>query len=213
MAAPHYDFLFKVVIVGDAGTGKTNLLTRFTRNEFTTDTKSTIGMDFTTQLMSIQQKVVKVQFWDTAGQERFRSLISAFYRGFVGALLVYDITRRETFESVSRWLEPLRKDGDSNAVIMLIGNKSDLIHDRAISTEEASAFAAEKGLFFIETSALNTSNVNEAFTTVVTEICNVVVANPTFAKVVQGSAPGPGTPLRTPAPEDAKESTRKCCSS
>ena len=103
-----YDYLFKVVLIGDSGVGKSNLLSRFTRNEFSLESKSTIGVEFATRSMNVDGKTIKAQIWDTAGQERFRAVTSAYYRGAVGALIVYDITRGHTFDNVARWLEELR---------------------------------------------------------------------------------------------------------
>ncbi|CAO0796172.1 unnamed protein product [Mucor circinelloides] len=138
-----YDYLFKVVLIGDSSVGKTNLLGRFTRNEFNLESKSTIGVEFATRSVEVDNKVIKAQIWDTAGQERYRAITSAYYRGAVGALLVYDISKHSTFESVSRWLKELRDHADANIVIMLVGNKSDLRHLRAVPTEEAKQFASE----------------------------------------------------------------------
>nr|CAD1834314.1 unnamed protein product [Ananas comosus var. bracteatus] len=118
-----YDYLFKVVLIGDSGVGKSNLLSRFTRNEFSLESKSTIGVEFATRSIHVDDKVVKAQIWDTAGQERYRAVTSAYYRGAVGALVVYDVTRHITFENVERWLKELRDHTDANIVIMLVGNK------------------------------------------------------------------------------------------
>ncbi|KAI8066597.1 small GTPase [Gongronella butleri] len=169
-----YDFLFKVVLIGDSGTGKTNLLARFTRNEFNLESKSTIGVEFATRSVQVDNKTVKAQIWDTAGQERYRAITSAYYRGAVGALLVYDIAKHQTYENVNRWLKELRDHADANIVVMLVGNKSDLRHIRAVSTEEAKQFAADNGLSFIETSALDSSNVELAFQRILTEIYRIV---------------------------------------
>jgi Ras-related protein Rab-11A len=132
-----------VVLIGDSGVGKSNLLSRFTRNEFNLDSKSTIGVEFATRSIQVDTKTIKAQIWDTAGQERYRAITSAYYRGAVGALLVYDISKQQTFENVTRWLKELRDHADSNIVIMLVGNKSDLRHLRAVPTEEAKAFASK----------------------------------------------------------------------
>jgi Ras-related protein Rab-11A len=156
-------FLFKVVLIGDSGVGKSNLLSRFTRNEFNLDSKSTIGVEFATRSIQVDSKTIKAQIWDTAGQERYRAITSAYYRGAVGALLVYDISKHQTYENVTRWLKELRDHADTNIVIMLVGNKSDLRHLRAVPTEEAKEFASQNGLSFIETSALDASNVELAF--------------------------------------------------
>jgi len=165
-----YDYLFKVVLIGDSGVGKSNLLSRFTRNEFNLDSKSTIGVEFATKSIKVEAKTVKAQIWDTAGQERYRAITSAYYRGAVGALLVYDISKQVTFENVERWLKELRDHAEPNIVIMLVGNKSDLKHKRAVSTETAMAFAETNNLAFIETSALDATGVDEAFRQILTEI-------------------------------------------
>ncbi|KAG9225868.1 hypothetical protein CCMSSC00406_0008396 [Pleurotus cornucopiae] len=170
----NYDFLFKVVLIGDSGVGKSNLLSRFTRNEFNLESKSTIGVEFATRSINVDGKTVKAQIWDTAGQERYRAITSAYYRGAVGALLVYDIAKHATYVNVTRWLKELRDHADSNIVIMLVGNKSDLKHLRAVPTEEAKAFSTENGLSFIETSALDASNVEAAFQNILTDIYRIV---------------------------------------
>ncbi|RHZ39762.1 hypothetical protein DYB31_014909 [Aphanomyces astaci] len=115
-ADDEYDYLFKVVLIGDSGVGKSNLLSRFTRNEFSLESKSTIGVEFATKSIQAEGKTIKAQIWDTAGQERYRAITSAYYRGAVGALLVYDITKHPTFENVERWLKELRDHADANTV-------------------------------------------------------------------------------------------------
>ncbi|XP_042483395.1 ras-related protein RABA2a-like [Macadamia integrifolia] len=169
-----YDYLFKVVLIGDSGVGKSNLLSRFTRNEFCLESKSTIGVEFATRTVQVEGKTIKAQIWDTAGQERYRAITSAYYRGALGALLVYDVTKPTTFENVSRWLKELRDHADSNIVIMLIGNKTDLEHLRAVATEDAQSFAEKEGLSFIETSALEATNVEKAFHNILAEIYRIV---------------------------------------
>ncbi|KAL7580260.1 hypothetical protein ACA910_012996 [Epithemia clementina (nom. ined.)] len=165
-----YDYLFKIVLIGDSGVGKSNLLSRFTRNEFNLESKSTIGVEFATKSIQAEGKTIKAQIWDTAGQERYRAITSAYYRGAVGALLVYDISKHSTFENVERWLKELRDHAEANIVVMLVGNKSDLRHLRAVETDEAMAFAEQHNLAFIETSALDASGVDTAFQRILTEI-------------------------------------------
>ncbi|KAI3861004.1 hypothetical protein MKX03_026673 [Papaver bracteatum] len=169
-----YDYLFKIVLIGDSGVGKSNLLSRFTRNEFCLESKSTIGVEFATRTLQVEGKTIKAQIWDTAGQERYRAITSAYYRGALGALLVYDVTKPTTFENVTRWLKELRDHADSNIVIMLIGNKTDLKHLRAVATEDAQSFAEKEGLSFIETSALEAINVEKAFQTILGEIYRII---------------------------------------
>ncbi|CAI0378444.1 unnamed protein product [Linum tenue] len=169
-----YDYLFKVVLIGDSGVGKSNLLSRFTRNEFCLESKSTIGVEFATRTLQVEGRVVKAQIWDTAGQERYRAITSAYYRGALGALLVYDVTKPTTFENVSRWLKELRDHADANIVIMLIGNKTDLKHLRAVAAEDAQGYSEKEGLSFIETSALEAVNVEKAFQTILSEIYRII---------------------------------------
>jgi len=169
-----YDYLYKVVLIGDSGVGKSNLLSRFTRNEFNLESKSTIGVEFATRSIQTEGKTIKAQIWDTAGQERYRAITSAYYRGAVGALLVYDIAKYSTFKNVERWLTELRENADRNIVIMLVGNKSDLRHLREVPTEEAKQFSQKHSLSFIETSALDSTNVELAFQNILTEIYHIM---------------------------------------
>ncbi|XP_047332514.1 ras-related protein RIC2-like [Impatiens glandulifera] len=173
-AEDDYDYLFKVVLIGDSGVGKSNLLSRFTRNEFSLESKSTIGVEFATRSLKVDGKVIKAQIWDTAGQERYRAITSAYYRGAVGALLVFDVTRHSTFENVERWLRELRDHTDPNIVVMLIGNKSDLRHLVAVTTDDGKSFAERESLYFMETSALEAKNVDNAFSEILTQIYHIV---------------------------------------
>ncbi|KAK1353088.1 RAB GTPase-like [Heracleum sosnowskyi] len=166
------EYLFKIVVIGDSAVGKSNLLSRFARDEFDQNSKATIGVEFQTQVVQVDGKEVKAQVWDTAGQERFRAVTSAYYRGAVGALLVYDITRRPTFDSIKRWLDELNTHCDTTVARMLVGNKCDLEDIRDVSVEEGKNLAEEEGLFFIETSALDATNVNTAFENVIRAIYN-----------------------------------------
>lgn len=168
------DYLFKIVLIGDSAVGKSNLLARYARNEFYPNSKSTIGVEFQTQTMEIDGKEIKAQIWDTAGQERFRAVTSAYYRGAVGALVVYDISRRQTFDNISRWLDELHTHSDMNVVTVIVGNKTDLMDAREVSTEEGAALAEAQNLYFVETSALDSTNVQVAFQTVVKEIYNIL---------------------------------------
>ena len=158
-----YDYLFKVVLIGDSGVGKSNLLSRFTKNEFNLESKTTIGVEFATKSIEVGDKIIKAQIWDTAGQERYRAITSAYYRGAVAALLVYDITKKNTFENAAKWLQELKDYADDNIVVMLVGNKTDLNNLRDVKVDEAKKFADDNGLAFIETSALDSTNVVDAF--------------------------------------------------
>eukprot|EP00917_Polyrhabdina_sp_WS-2016_P024776 GHVP01053536.1.p2 GENE.GHVP01053536.1~~GHVP01053536.1.p2 ORF type:complete len:221 (+),score=37.37 GHVP01053536.1:29-664(+) len=167
-----YDLLYKVVLIGDTGVGKSNLLSRFTRGEFNLESKSTIGVEFATKSVPVGGKTVKAQVWDTAGEERYKAITSAYFRGAVGALVVYDISKKSSFENVQRWLEELRDHASEDIVILLVGNKSDLHHLRAVSQEEAHSVAENEHLAFIETSALEATNVEAAFQKIMTEVFN-----------------------------------------
>lgn len=208
-----YDFLFKIVLVGDSGVGKSNLISRFTRNEFNMDSKSTIGVEFATRSIEVDGKTVKAQIWDMAGQERYRAITSAYYRGAVGALLVYDITRQVTFDNVERWLKELRDHGDQSIIITLVGNKSDLRHLKKVLTEKAQAFAEKESFFFIETSALDSTNVEDAFTQILTEIYWMTNRKALAADDDSFTGPGRGQTININAPheEKAAASSGGCC--
>lgn len=165
-----YAYLFKYIIIGDTGVGKSCLLLQFTDKRFQPVHDLTIGVEFGARMITIDGKQIKLQIWDTAGQEAFRSITRSYYRGAAGALLVYDITRRETFNHLTTWLEDARQHSNSNMVIMLIGNKSDLDSRREVKKEEGEAFAREHGLVFMETSARTAANVEEAFINTAKEI-------------------------------------------
>mmetsp|Transcript_60445 Transcript_60445/g.148697 ORF Transcript_60445/g.148697 Transcript_60445/m.148697 type:complete len:222 (+) Transcript_60445:178-843(+) len=205
-----YDYLFKVVLIGDSGVGKSNLLSRFTRNEFNLESKSTIGVEFATRSIQVDGKTIKAQIWDTAGQERYRAITSAYYRGAVGALLVYDIAKHVTFENVDRWLKELRDHADHNIVIMLVGNKSDLRHLRAVPTDDSKSYAEQRNLSFIETSALDSTNVEQAFQTILTEIYRLVSRRPMEAGDNDGApAVGQGEKVIVSAADDANIAKKK----
>lgn len=210
------DYVFKVVLIGDSAVGKSQILSRYARNEFSLDSKATIGVEFQTRTLVIDHKSVKAQIWDTAGQERYRAVTSAYYRGAVGAMLVYDITKRQTFDHIPRWLEELRSHADKNIVIILIGNKTDLENQRAVPTEDAKEFAQKEGLFFMETSALESTNVEGAFTTVLTEIFNIAHKKNLVADENQGNGnPGSlaGKKIIVPGPAQVIPEKKTCCTS
>lgn len=159
-----YSYLFKFIIIGDEAVGKTCLLLQFTDKRYRTTHQVTVGVEFGSRTVEIAQKLIKLQCWDTAGQDRFRSIIRSYYRGAAGALLVYDITRRDSFEHVSQWLQEARANADPELVITLVGNKCDKVRERQVSYEEGHAFAHRYGLYFLETSAVTGHMVDEAFT-------------------------------------------------
>jgi len=203
-----YNFVFKVVLIGESGVGKSNLLARFTKNEFNHDSRTTIGVEFSTRSIQVDTAVIKAQIWDTAGLERYRAITSAYYRGAVGALLVYDLTKHLTYEYVERWLKELLDHADPHIVVMLVGNKSDLEAQRTVPTEEAKAFAESKGLLFMETSALESTNVEAAFLEVLTEIHRKV----TSQQVTRGSISAVTLAAPIGPASEAQTQGGSCCS-
>lgn len=169
-----YDHVWKVVLLGDSGVGKSSLLHRFTQNEFKDDMRSgIIGDDLSTKILEVEGKTIKIKFWDTYGQKRFKSVNQAFYRGAVGAMLVYDITNSTTFENLEGWLDELQLP-DENTVIMLLGNKCDRNDDREVPAKNAEMFAEENNLLFMETSAVDAMYVAAAFQYLCNEIYKMV---------------------------------------
>ncbi|KAI1729866.1 ras family domain-containing protein [Ditylenchus destructor] len=163
-AAPYnYNYIFKYIIIGDMGVGKSCLLHQFTEKKFMADCPHTIGVEFGTRIIEVNGQKIKLQIWDTAGQERFRAVTRSYYRGAAGALMVYDITRRSTYNHLGSWLTDAKNLTNPNTVIFLIGNKSDMDAQRDVTYEEAKAFAEENGLTFIECSAKTGDNVEDAF--------------------------------------------------
>jgi len=145
-----YEYLFKLIIIGDPSTGKSCLLHRFIHDKFNTDITHTIGVEFGSRVIDVGGKRVKLQIWDTAGQEIFRSVTRSYYRGAAGAILVYDISNRDTFNRVGTWLEDARTLSNSDLVVTLVGNKVDLDHQREITFSEAKDYSTENDLIFLE---------------------------------------------------------------
>uniref|UniRef100_A0A1B6E9J6 Ras-related protein Rab-14 n=1 Tax=Clastoptera arizonana TaxID=38151 RepID=A0A1B6E9J6_9HEMI len=159
-----YSYIFKYIIIGDMGVGKSCLLHQFTDKKFMADCPHTIGVEFGTRIIELADgEKIKLQIWDTAGQERFRAVTRSYYRGAAGALMVYDITRRSTYNHISSWLTDTRNLTNPSTVIFLIGNKRDLEDQRDVTYEEAQQFALENGLTFVEASAKTGEKVEEAF--------------------------------------------------
>lgn len=175
MSTAPYSYLFKYIIIGDTGVGKSCLLLRFTDKRFKQSHDLTIGVDFGARRIKIDNEQIKLQIWDTAGSESFRSVTRSYYRGCAGALLVYDITRRDTFQHVTRWLKEVREIANPNITILLIGNKCDL-EGREVETEEGVEFAKQHNLIFLETSAKTALNVEEAFTYTAKKIYDNITA-------------------------------------
>ncbi|KAJ2780960.1 ras GTPase [Coemansia javaensis] len=167
---PEYDYLFKLLLIGDSGVGKSCLLLRFADDTYTESYISTIGVDFKIRTIELDGKTVKLQIWDTAGQERFRTITSSYYRGAHGIIVVYDVTESESFGNVKQWLQEIDRYASEGVNKLLVGNKSDLADKRAVDFTEAQEFAKSLNLSFLETSAKDSSNVENAFLTMARQI-------------------------------------------
>ena len=166
----NYDMIFKIVLIGDSSVGKTNILSKYISDEYDPDTQATIGVELSTKNYTFDNNEVKVQIWDTAGQEKYRSITSSYYKGAHGCLLVYDITRKATFENIDKWLAEIKLSSNNEINMVLIGNKCDLEDKREVSIEEAQNKAKLLNMAFMETSALNGTNVEKAFNELVNNV-------------------------------------------
>lgn len=171
MADEEYQMLFKVILIGDSGVGKSNILSRYILDEFNIDTKATVGVEFGSKMIEKDpQTKIKVQIWDTAGQERYKSITNAYYKGAKGAFVVYDISRKDTFDNVDKWFSELKGNSDENVFVVLIGNKCDMEDQREVSIAEGKRKSEELKTAFMETSAMQAVNIDEAFGLMVDEI-------------------------------------------
>ena len=158
------DQLFKILLLGDAGVGKSSIILRYTKNQFNASMVGSIGVDFKTKDIIVNNKKVKIQIWDTAGHERFRTITTSYYRGAHGIVTVFDLTDRESYEHIEKWLDEINKYAKENVMRFLIGNKSDLVDQRKVTYEEARALANKLNIYYVETSAKNNINVSDFFT-------------------------------------------------
>ena len=165
-----YDYLFKLLLIGNSSVGKSSLLVRFVDDVWEENFVPTIGVDFKLKTLDVNGKKVKLQIWDTAGQERFKNITASYYRGGHGVLVVYDITDRDSFTNLTSWLIEIEKNANKNVFKLLIGNKNDLESERKVTTEEGKEFADSNGMKFIETSAKTADKVYEAFELLTKEI-------------------------------------------
>ena len=170
MENKEYDLLFKLILIGDSYVSKSNILLKYLKNQFNENSKTTVGLEFGTKNIIINNKRIKIQIWDTAGQERYRSITSAYYKGAKGALIVYDITRKNTFDNIDKWITDLKLNGDKNLCIIILGNKSDLIDKREINKNDGIKKAEMYKTAFLETSALNGDNISKAFDELIEQI-------------------------------------------
>ena len=167
-----YEALYKVILIGDSGVGKTNILSRYIYNEFKSDSKSTIGVEFASKRITISNTLIKAQIWDTAGHERYRAITNTYYKGSNGCFIVYDITNMQSFENIDKWYTDIEKVANIDITIVIVGNKCDLESERKVSVEQGKEKAKELGACFFETSALSAINIDNIFNVIITNIHN-----------------------------------------
>ena len=165
-----YDMMIKVILIGDSGVGKTNIMSKFLKNQFLENSKATVGVEFGSKLFIHENHKIKAQIWDTAGQEKYKAITGAYYKGSKGALVIYDITRKDTFSNIDKWVNDLKTTGDPKITIIIIGNKNDLADKRQVTKEEGEEKAKSFGCAFLETSAFSGDNIDKAFDIMVKEI-------------------------------------------
>lgn len=208
---PKYDHLLKLLLIGDSGVGKSCILLRYSDDSFTGSYITTIGIDFKIKNLVVESSKVKLQIWDTAGQERFRTITTAYYRGAMGILVVYDVTNSDSFHSVRNWLKQIDANAGPHVVRLLVGNKADS-DDRVVPTSDGEALAKEFGINFFETSAKMNVNINEAFEAISSDIVGRLRVNPELfssetSKTRKKSTVGGNGGLS----QTGKKETKGCC--
>ena len=198
MATHKYDHLFKLLIIGESGVGKTCLLLRFTDDSFTANHLTTIGIDFKIKIIDLQGKLIKLQIWDTAGQERFKTITKTYYKGAHGIILTYDVTDANSFKNIRNWIKQIEANAQANVCKVLVGNKCDK-PDRQVTEEEGKNLANDYNMAFFEASAKTNQNINEIFNFLTTEIL----------KSNEGKTQSQGEKLKKGG--DSKDSKKKCC--
>ncbi|KAK9839170.1 hypothetical protein WJX74_010897 [Apatococcus lobatus] len=207
-----YDYLIKLLLIGDSGVGKSCLLLRFSEDSFTSSFITTIGIDFKIKKILLDNKWIKLQIWDTAGQERFRTITSAYYRGAMGILLVYDVTDEASFNNIRNWMRNIEQHASDTVNKVLVGNKCDMDESkRAVPTSKGQALADEFGIRFFETSAKNNSNVDEVFQAVAKDVMTRLRDTQETAAAPSSSS-GTGLPMRQPASARPAAKKSSCCS-
>lgn len=164
----NYDYVFKIVVIGDAGVGKSSFISRFVDNTFDNNYMSTIGIDFKIKTIELDNKIIKLLLWDTAGQERFKTITHSYYRGAHGIIIVYSVTSRESFNNINNWLEQINIYANEDVVIALVANKSDL--NGIIDFDEGYTFAKDRNIIFYETSVKDNINIEDLFISLTSKI-------------------------------------------
>ncbi len=182
----NYSYLFKFIIVGDSSVGKSCLLTRFSDGQYNRNFETTLGVDFGSKMISINDKTIKLHIWDTAGQETFKSITRSYYRGAAGVILVYDITKKSSFENLTSWVNDIKTMNSNNIPIIIVGNKSDLSTRREIASTDLEKYASENGYLFKETSVLSNTNVSEIFFNLAEHILDKIEKRVIEVKEVNG---------------------------
>ena len=167
MEDEEYSLIFKMILIGDSGVGKSNILSRYINNSFSETTRSTVGVELSAKVEEINNTKIKIQIWDTAGQERYKSITKTYYKGAKGALIVYDITNKDSFKNVDKWINDLKESGDDDVSILIVGNKCDLEASREVTTDEVKKKAELYKMAYCETSALKGENIDNAFRTLI----------------------------------------------
>eukprot|EP00339_Tiarina_fusa_P015715 CAMPEP_0117038320 /NCGR_PEP_ID=MMETSP0472-20121206/26971_1 /TAXON_ID=693140 ORGANISM="Tiarina fusus, Strain LIS" /NCGR_SAMPLE_ID=MMETSP0472 /ASSEMBLY_ACC=CAM_ASM_000603 /LENGTH=211 /DNA_ID=CAMNT_0004748513 /DNA_START=71 /DNA_END=706 /DNA_ORIENTATION=+ len=201
---PAYDYLIKLLLIGDSGVGKSCLLLRFSDDSFTPSFITTIGIDFKIRTIELDGRRIKLQIWDTAGQERFRTITTAYYRGAMGILLVYDVTDDKSFGNIRNWIRNIEQHATESVNKMLIGNKCDMVDKKVIETERGQQLADEYSIKFMETSAKNSINVDLAFITLAQDIKKRLIDT-------DGGGPGPQAKGDVKLGDNEKKETKGDC--
>ena len=209
MEDENYEMMFKVVLVGDSFVGKTNIMSKYLKNEFHEDSKATVGVEFGSKQFKIEGHTIKAQIWDTAGQERYKAITSAYYKGAKGAFVVYDITRKGSFESIEKWVNDLTSTADKKLTIVVIGNKCDLEDQRQITKEQGEEKANKLEVAFLETSAFSGENLDKDFEMMMNEIykkCHEEMLAEGDVDIIEG-----GQDINLARKNDNSEAKKKCC--
>ena len=206
-----YEMMVKVILIGDSGVGKTNIMSKFLKNQFMEESKATIGVEFGSKLFNHEGHKIKAQIWDTAGQEKYKAITGAYYKGSKGALVVYDITQKKTFENIEKWVNDLKAAGDPKITIILIGNKNDLDDKRQVSKDQGEEKARSFGCAFLETSAYSGDNIDKAFNYMVKEIYEKFSNDSTGEDELAPGSNGDGRDVKLDNVNDNNIKKKSCC--